>query len=172
MTESTMSKQEREREELVQALAKKGNQRPPSSDVDKLLAEGKAEPAAAPTPHKLPHKPSVVPPPKVLEAHKTKKPAAAAPAEAPPPPETPPPQQEPAAPAAVPAPVEAPAPWACAHPKVTSPYLLRLPEELHMKLSWLADHLPSTSMNKLMLAAVQTHAEALLAEHYKPEVTK
>lgn len=186
MTEQATSKKERDREFLAQMLAAKGNVRPPSTDLSAILAQAEKDQAekevtppvppdaAATTPaaqekritsKAKPAAPAVVV--KVKPAVKQEPPAP--PAETPAPHvhirQTDVPAQEAAAEDEVPA--TPAAPWANAHPKVTSPYLVRLPEELHMKLLWLAKNLPSTSMNKLILSAVQDRTEELLAEHYQ-----
>ena len=58
-------------------------------------------------------------------------------------------------------------PWADAHPKVTVPLTLRLPEELHGKLTWLKEHMPNTSIQKIVRVAIEKEVESLLSEHYK-----
>lgn len=57
-------------------------------------------------------------------------------------------------------------PWADAHPKVTVPITLRLPEELHSKLTWLKEHMPNTSIQKIVRIAIEKEVEKLLHEHY------
>lgn len=57
-------------------------------------------------------------------------------------------------------------PWANAHPRHTEPFLIRLPEDLHMQLVWLKENLPNTSMQKIALAALRKEVERLIAEHY------
>jgi hypothetical protein len=60
-----------------------------------------------------------------------------------------------------------PTPWAGAHPKVRNNVQLRTPDELHMKVKWLADNtLPKRSMHDILLDAVEEHVEAQLAIHY------
>lgn len=58
-------------------------------------------------------------------------------------------------------------PWADAHPKVTIPFTMRLPEELHAKLTWLKENLPNTSIQKIVRIAIEKEVEKLLQEHYK-----
>lgn len=58
-------------------------------------------------------------------------------------------------------------PWDTAHPKMRVGFAMRLPEALHMKLSWLAGHIPNESMHSLALAAIEKEADRLIAEHYK-----
>lgn len=66
------------------------------------------------------------------------------------------------------APVEAHrTPWASAHPKMRVGFAMRLPEALHMKMAWLAGHIPNESMHSLALAAIERDVERLIAEHYK-----
>ena len=66
------------------------------------------------------------------------------------------------------APVEAHrTPWDTAHPKMRVGFAMRLPEALHMKLSWLAEHIPNESMHGLALSAIEREVELLIAEHYK-----
>lgn len=58
-------------------------------------------------------------------------------------------------------------PWSSAHPKMRVGFAMRLPEALHMKLSWLAEHIPNESMHGLALSAIEREVELLIAEHYK-----
>ncbi len=57
-------------------------------------------------------------------------------------------------------------PWADASAKVTAPFLLRLPEATHLKLLWLKDNLPNTSLQKLILAAVEKDVAALIKKNF------
>lgn len=58
-------------------------------------------------------------------------------------------------------------PWDRAHPKMRVGFAMRLPEALHMKLAWLAGHIPNESMHSLALSAIEREADRLIAEHYK-----
>lgn len=58
-------------------------------------------------------------------------------------------------------------PWDRAHPKMRVGFAMRLPEALHLKLVWLAGHIPNQSMHSLALAAIEQEADRLIAEHYK-----
>lgn len=168
------TKREREEEMFRQQFADGGRQTPPSTDLSHLA---KLPPGVAPAPGTVDAPaPAHVRRPtlarvKVVVAstdleqaaggRRLRKRAAKAA-------DTPTPPIE-AAPQLAPAPELAPAtPWAAAHPKVVKPYPLRLSEELHMKLAWLARNLPDTSMQKLIIEAIEQHAQALLAQHYPP----
>jgi hypothetical protein len=59
------------------------------------------------------------------------------------------------------------APWANANPKLKVIFGVRLPEALHMKLTWLAANTVNNSMHSIALGAVEKEVERLLAEHYK-----
>jgi hypothetical protein len=59
------------------------------------------------------------------------------------------------------------APWASAHPKVAVPFMMRLPEGLHIKLAWLKEHMPNTSIQKIVRVAIEKEVDALLKEYYK-----
>jgi hypothetical protein len=60
-------------------------------------------------------------------------------------------------------------PWEDAHPQVTKPFNLRPREELHMKLKWLAEHMPSTSMQKIAMQGIEREVERLLAIYDTPD---
>lgn len=57
-------------------------------------------------------------------------------------------------------------PWADASDKVTKPFLMRLPEATHLKLMWLKENLPNTSLQKLAMGAIEKDVEILLAKHF------
>jgi len=59
------------------------------------------------------------------------------------------------------------APWANSHPKVTVPFMMRLPEELHGKLTWLKENLPNTSIQKLVRVAIEKEVDRLIEQHYQ-----
>jgi hypothetical protein len=54
-----------------------------------------------------------------------------------------------------------------ANPKLKVIFGVRLPEALHMKLTWLAANTVNNSMHSIALGAVEKEVERLLAEHYK-----
>ena len=56
-------------------------------------------------------------------------------------------------------------PWSNAHPKVIKNFVLRLPEKTHLKLLFLAQNEPNSSMHKLIMEAVEEHVENLLAKY-------
>lgn len=70
--------------------------------------------------------------------------------------------------AAVPAKSAAPgaAPWADASSRVRITFGVRMPEELHMKLTWLAEHTVNNSMHSIALEAIEEHVEVLLKKYY------
>jgi hypothetical protein len=59
-------------------------------------------------------------------------------------------------------------PWADASAKVTAPFLVRLPEATHLKLLWLKDNLPNTSLQKLILSAIEKDVVVLIKKHFRP----
>jgi hypothetical protein len=67
------------------------------------------------------------------------------------------------APARAEMPAKAPAalPWESAHPKVKEPFVVRLPQSLHMKLAYLAENTPE-SMHAIALAGVTAAVEKRL----------
>ena len=73
-------------------------------------------------------------------------------------------KSEPVAKAAQPAKA---APWADGNPKMLKQYPTRLPEPLHMKLAWLAEHVPASSIQKIIVAGAEKEVERLLKEYYK-----
>ncbi|MEJ7804302.1 MAG: hypothetical protein WKG03_00045 [Telluria sp.] len=191
MNDASMTKKEREAAARLKIFTAKADDRPPQTDIDALLGEKPSTPPATPDPAPAPAKPEApakaAPVPKegrrsadaeVVKPAKAKAgrrndadaatPNAAAPRARPPAEPKAPADAESskAAPETPPAPGKA-APWADAHPKVTTPFVLRMPEALHMKLMWLKDHMPNTSVQKLAIAAVEEKVEALLEEYYK-----
>lgn len=60
-----------------------------------------------------------------------------------------------------------PPPWAKAHPKVKIDFTTRFPEELHLQLTWLKEHMPNTSIQKIVHRAVKREVEQLIRENYK-----
>ncbi|MDF0506588.1 hypothetical protein POK33_38200 [Burkholderia cenocepacia] len=63
-------------------------------------------------------------------------------------------------------PVEAP-PWADAHPRVKVPFTMQLTEERHLQLTWLKEHMPNTSIQKIINEAVDEKVAKLLREYYR-----
>jgi hypothetical protein len=59
-------------------------------------------------------------------------------------------------------------PWDKANPKVRTVFSLRIPEPLHMKLTWLSENLPNESMHSIAIKAVEDRVDDLLAKFYKP----
>lgn len=188
----TMSKQEREREALIQSIAAKGNERPQSSDLSHILGPGAAvtvpatvilaasdvEQAAggrrlrrvtvtATTPKvpKPPAKARPAKPPKPAKPAPPDAPAATAPQHPVPPAE---PAASPVATAEAAAPAAMEPPWTNAHPKMLQPYSLRLDEATHMKLAWLKTVLPNTSIQKIIMQGITGHVDALVAKHWPP----
>lgn len=60
-------------------------------------------------------------------------------------------------------------PWEDAHPKVTVPFNLRPKQELHAKLKWLAEHMPSTSMQKIAMQGIEKEVDRLIAIYDTPD---
>lgn len=52
-------------------------------------------------------------------------------------------------------------PWESAHPKLKEPFVVRLPQSLHMKLTYLAEHTPE-SMHAIALDGVTAAVEKRL----------
>lgn len=59
-------------------------------------------------------------------------------------------------------------PWADAHPKVSVNFSTKFPEELHMQMIWLTNHVPKLSIQKIVQEGAAAHVAKLLKEHYKP----
>jgi hypothetical protein len=184
------TKQEREHAARVAAIAKKGELRPPSSDLTEILAAGKPQAKIKPTIADqvlVPAQVLIAPGDleqaaggrrrlrRVSVAHPgaAHPPAAASPVVPPPaaakPASTPPAAATtPAAEAVAPAAAAVP-PWAGASVKFTHPFPLRLSDELHLKLAYLAERLPGRmSMQRLIIAATEPFVDELLAKHYPP----
>lgn len=147
MTEAKPSPAEakaaREKEARAQLFAQKGNVRPESTNIAALLGPELAAELEPPTAADTqPAEPAITPQPEI-KAEAPAKPKKTAPA-----------------------PVQA-TPWANAHPKVTVPFMMRLPEDLHMQLTWLKEHLPNTSIQKLVRVAIEKEVAALIKENYK-----
>lgn len=180
MDKAKPTKAELEREARIQARAAAGAVPPPSTDLSHLdeLPDGVAPPAGTPDETAAPPVAAAKPAakPRAAKPAKAAKPRKAKPAAAPgahvhrraddpaPPLKLVPPAEPPAAEQ----PAE-PAPWCNAHPKMTQPYALRVPEELYMKLGWLKKNLPDTSIQRLLILAAEEKVEELLALHYKPK---
>lgn len=181
--EPKLTKAEQEREARIQARAASALIPPKSTDMSHLdkLPEGvapredapaaahsaattstkksaKAKPAKARTAKPATKKPAVSEsePPVGAHVHRRAEDAPAPPVLKVVPPAAP---QEP----------EKTTPWCNAHPKINAPYVVRLPQELHMKLAWLKENLPNTSIQKLLVLAAEEKVEELLAKHYKPK---
>lgn len=60
-------------------------------------------------------------------------------------------------------------PWEDAHPKVTVPFNLRPKQELHAKLKWLAERMPSTSMQKIAMQGIEKEVDRLIAIYDTPD---
>lgn len=54
-------------------------------------------------------------------------------------------------------------PWESAHPKMKEPFVVRLPQALHSKLTWLAERSPE-SMHSIVLKGVEREVEKRLRE--------
>lgn len=59
-------------------------------------------------------------------------------------------------------------PWDKANQKVRTVFSLRVPEPLHMKLTWLAENMPNESMHSIAIKAVEDRVNDLIAKFYKP----
>ena len=59
-------------------------------------------------------------------------------------------------------------PWEAADPRMKTSVRLEMPEELHMKLTWLKERVPNCSIVGLCRTAVEKEVERLLAEYDKP----
>lgn len=57
-----------------------------------------------------------------------------------------------------------PRPWAQANPRMVKQMPLRMPESLHMKLGWLSERLPKSSMHKIALRAIEADVDRLIRE--------
>jgi hypothetical protein len=62
-------------------------------------------------------------------------------------------------------------PWEEANPRVKTSIRLEMPEELHMKLSWIKDHVPNSAISAVCRRAVEAEVERILAVHDRPDVT-
>jgi len=147
MTDKTASELKAEKE----AAARRAllNARPANSDLSEFLDEPETDSAPPPAPAE--------PVTSTPAAKKARKPASE------PIPAAPVPQTSPAVPE-----TDAPTPWSDANPKVTAHFTTRFPEELHLKLKWLTQNLPATSIQKLVKQGTEELANRLIEEHYKP----
>lgn len=60
-------------------------------------------------------------------------------------------------------------PWDDASPKVKVPFMMRLPEALHLKLRWIDENLPksvSTSIHATILQGAEKEVARILKEHF------
>lgn len=57
-------------------------------------------------------------------------------------------------------------PWHGANPRVKVAYPLRMSEATHIKLAWLKQHLPNTSIQQIIMQATEERVEQLLLMHY------
>lgn len=73
---------------------------------------------------------------------------------------------QPVAPAKKKAPAK-PKPWNAANPKLKITFGVRLPESLHMKLTWLSENVPNASMHSIALEAIEERISKMLTEHWK-----
>ncbi|WP_124516468.1 hypothetical protein [Burkholderia stagnalis] len=62
----------------------------------------------------------------------------------------------------------APPPWAKAHPRVKVNFSTKFPEELHMKMTWVKENVPNTSIQKIVQEATEEYVSKMLKEHYTP----
>lgn len=58
-------------------------------------------------------------------------------------------------------------PWENAHPRVKVGYALRMSEELHMKVQYITDKMPKTSMHQFIIEAIDERVERVLREMEK-----
>jgi hypothetical protein len=181
-------KRRAEEEARRAAFAQRGKQPPPSTDISTLLGpEGRAlldqepaapaaaaEPASASAPpaaQEAPQEPAEGAPAAPAQEPAQEPPQAAQePAAAPTAPE--PPKAAPKARKTAPAPAKAAdwqqaEPWASAHPKVMVPFMLRLPEGMHMQLTFLKERMPNTSLQKIAHEAIRDKIAELMEEYYK-----
>lgn len=56
-----------------------------------------------------------------------------------------------------------PFPWDSAHPKLKEPFVVRMPQALHRKLTWLAERSPE-SMHAIALKAIERDVENRVRE--------
>jgi hypothetical protein len=59
-------------------------------------------------------------------------------------------------------------PWESAHPKVKEPFVVRMPQALHSKLTWVAERSPE-SMHSIALEAIRVEVEKRVRELLKAE---
>jgi hypothetical protein len=59
-------------------------------------------------------------------------------------------------------------PWESAHPKIKEPFVVRLPQALHSKLTWVAERSPE-SMHSIALEAIRVEVEKRVRELVKAE---
>ncbi|MFM0608693.1 hypothetical protein PQR05_29605 [Paraburkholderia sediminicola] len=62
-------------------------------------------------------------------------------------------------------------PWENATPRVKTSIRLEMSEELHMKLSWIKDHVPNSAISAVCRRAVEAEVERILAVHDRPDVS-
>jgi 5'(3')-deoxyribonucleotidase len=60
-----------------------------------------------------------------------------------------------------------PTPWSTAHLKVKKAFSTAFPEELHMKMKWIAENVPGFSIQKIVLQGTIEYVEKLLLKHYR-----
>lgn len=182
MSDKPMTKAEREKEARIRAFAEKART-PPLASVTSLLnpdaraaleADAPAEPAAqaapAPAHEAAPDVTTVATPEPAKESPQEPPQAAQEPDAAPTVHEaakTPPKARKTAPAPAKLADWQQAEPWASAHPKVTVPFMLRLPESMHMQLTYLKEHLPNTSLQKIVHEAIRDKIAQLMEEHYQ-----
>lgn len=56
-------------------------------------------------------------------------------------------------------------PWACGNERIKVGYQLRMTEPLHLKLKFLAEREPNTSMHKIILDAIEAEVERRLEKY-------
>jgi hypothetical protein len=142
-------RKQREREARAAAMIQQADERPANTDLSAVLGPQEAPPTDDPA-----------------DAAPADEQPAQAPAEA---------SDGPTHPAKVAKPAKAakngraPAetPWANAHPKVPHPFSTSFGDELYLKMIWLTENLPKTTISSLVRDGVNEHIDRLIREHYK-----
>lgn len=53
-------------------------------------------------------------------------------------------------------------PWAAANNRILYPKLIKLPESMHLKLKYLVERVPNTSMNQIMMRAIERELDRMI----------
>jgi len=60
------------------------------------------------------------------------------------------------------------APWEDANPRIKTSIRFEMSEELHLKLTWIKDHVPQSAITAVIRRATEAEADRLIAEYFKP----